>query len=157
MAKSRRTGKKPRTRGGRKPRPEFKVVEGGPTKPPKLPAKVNGAPNGLPQAGMDLWRSLAPELKRLGLLTPADLGAFAAMCVVWGEAMEAAAAVRSEGQTTVGDKGTLKKHPQMTILNEMLAQFRQWCAEFGLTPAARQRLRVLPEEEISELEEILSG
>ncbi len=71
--------------------------------------------------------------------------------------MEAAAIIRQEGHTTLGDKMTLKKHPEVTILNEMLLQFRQWCSEFGLTPAARQRLQILPDTELDEMEKLLGS
>ena len=126
------------------------------TRPAKpLSADVLEVPEWLPEKGRELWRLVAPEMQRLGLLTVADAPAFLVMCLCYGEAMDAAQKVKDEGHTTSSDRGGLKKHPEVTILNEMLAQFRQWCVEFGMTPAARQRLKLLPEEEIDDMEQLL--
>ena len=126
------------------------------TRPAKpLSADVTAVPEWLPEQGRELWKLVSPELHRLGILTQADIPAFVVLCLCYGEAMKAAQAVRDQGHTTMGDKGALKKHPEVTILNEMLAQFRQWCVEFGMTPAARQRLKLLPEEEIDDMEQLL--
>ena len=150
---------------GRKPRPmRLKLIQGGKPKKRrrKKPAKKTAgkwakAPSVLPLKGKELWEQLGPELEKIGLLEPVDLPAFLAMCMVYGQAFEAADVVEADGQTTEGDRGTLKKHPQMTILNEMLQQFRQWCAEFGLTPAARERLDIPEVEEASDLEKLLNA
>lgn len=150
---------------GRKPRPRrLKLLQGGKSKKRRRKKRAKRktgiwakAPDILPLKGAELWEQVGPELEKIQLLEPADIPAFLAMCMVYGQAFDAADAVEDDGQTTMGDKGTLKKHPQMTILNEMLQQFRQWCAEFGLTPAARERLEIPEIDEASELEKLLNA
>ncbi len=116
---------------------------------------IEPVPEDLPRKGQDLWERVAPKLSEMGLLTPVDIPAFHVMCMTYGLAFEAAEALAVDGLMTDGVHGTVKKHPAATILNEFLAQFRLWCAEFGLTPAARQRLQILPEEEIDDMEALL--
>jgi len=114
-------------------------------------------PPGLPKAGQQFWRALAPELKRLGLLGLKDMPAFYMCCLSWGLACNAAVVIEREGYTVAGTHGTEKKHPALTMLNEQMSQFRQYLSEFGLSPSAVQRLRLSPLAEESELEVLLGG
>lgn len=137
---------------------KLKLVPSGKT--PKLPAEMPAAltrpPDGLPEAGKDLWKRAAPEFRRLGLLSPATLPGFYALCLTWGIAMDAAQTVRTDGLTIEGVNDTAKKHPAATILREFLSDFRMWCGEYGLTPSALQRLKILPQEELDAMEEVLN-
>ncbi len=141
---------------GRKPLPKLKLVQGGKPKPLLVPKNVDTPPQGLPTAGQALWKNLVPELKRLGLLTPLDLPAFFGLCLSWGLVCDAATTLADEGYTVAGIDKTIKKHPALTMLNEQLTQFRLHCAEFGLTPSARERLRLLPEDEVDAMERLLT-
>lgn len=131
----------------------FEVIEGGakgPRDPYEAPAHVTGP-------ALDLWNELAPRLRALGWLTPLDVPAFTLMCISWGTAQEAAAEL-ADAVTALGNRKQVKKHPAATILNEMLTQFRQFAAEFGITPLTRQRLRLPPSPKSeTELERLIKG
>jgi P27 family predicted phage terminase small subunit len=125
----------------------LKLIEGNPGKrpvPKGEPRPLEVAPElptWLPGRARDAWIELAPELERLGLLTAIDGPAFAAACITWGMAREAAEEIRIDGVTDFDEhNGRLRKHPATQVLRDNLAAYRQWCAEFGLTPAARARL-----------------
>jgi len=91
-----------------------------------------------------LWRSLAPELIRLGLLTPLDRAAFAGYCQLYARWRQAERVLAVEGETIPGHRGVLRKHPMLTVARQALELMRKFGEEFGLSPAARQRLRVKP-------------
>ena len=110
----------------------------------------------LPVQGRDLWDRLEPALKARKLLTELDYPAFYALCLCYGLAMEAAEKIQKEGHTVKGTYDTVKKNPHLTAFNENLRQFRQWCAEFGLTPTARERLGVDAGRPADEMEALLA-
>ena len=147
---------------GRKPKPHgLRLLEAN-AKPKKTsarprPAGLETPPADLPKKGKELWKQLAPEMVRLGLLTELYAPAFQILCLAWAIAQEASQIVQKEGLTTLGDRGTLKKHPAVTMLNQTSQIFRQWCCEFGLTPSARTRVDIQEPEEPSEMEKLLRG
>ena len=89
-----------------------------------------------------MWRELSKELEPLGLLTAVDGPAFAATVLTFTLAKQAAIELAEAGAVTDYDdhNDRLRRHPAVQVLRDNLAAYRQWCAEFGLTPAARTRL-----------------
>lgn len=154
---------------GPPPKPKkLRVVEGNPSgrKIPNQPEPdptPPGCPQWLPAEGKRMWKKLAPELERLGLLTKVDGEAFAAACASWANAVEAGKAIKRDGvlmMATVYDRHNepvgerLTRHPGFQILRDSLHQFRSFAAEFGLTPSSRMRLN-FPNEEEQDLEALL--
>lgn len=114
-----------------------------PAAPPHL-----STPAGLPKESQKLWRQLAPELERLGLLTAADLPALLMTCVSGGLAIEAAKMIRSEGLFRRDENGVQRKHPAAQVFRDAAAGYFKQAAKFGLTPVDRSGLSGLePKEE----------
>lgn len=92
--------------------------------------------------GEKLWRRLAPELARVGLLTLADVPAFESVCELYAIVLACRRSVRSgrNYQVTTKDRthgGELRRHPSLLTLKQYEDAFRAAAKEFGLTPSAR--------------------
>lgn len=133
-------------RGGIGKPPELRIVEGNRgkrpirrPKVPKTPAAVE-PPDWLSDVARERWRSLAPELAELGLLSSIDTDSFAAYCQACARYREAVEAVAAEGLTVDTLHGGVKANPAVAIQLQCAAQIRAFALEFGLTPAARMRM-----------------
>ena len=104
-------------------------------------------PQWLSREGRKLWRRLAPELKRLGLLTIVDGPALTSLCEAYAEWRQAAAIIRKEGLTLETPTGYLQERPEVAIAHKAQMRVKAWAAEFGLTPASRSRISVNQKEE----------
>ena len=140
---------------GRKPKPTaIKRLAGNPGKrrlndqEPKPSPTQAPMPRGvLPKYGQKLWRSLAPKLIELGVLSEIDLPAFEMMCLHYALARQAMDEVEEIG-LTIQEEGKTKKNPAMQAFRENAAAYKQLLVEFGLTPSSRSRIvaDVLDEE-----------
>lgn len=98
----------------------------------------------------DAWRSLVDPLAASGMLQTADLGALEMAAVALSEYREAAAMIRKDGLFTsqifaVTDDGPVWRtapNPALKIRDKAAAEYRAWCARFGLTPSDRASLGV---------------
>lgn len=150
---------------GRKPKPTaLKELQGNPgkrrlnTNEPKPKAGAPPMPRKrLSPEGQRLWKTLAPKLAELGLITEADGAAFEMLCVHYGVAVQAARQLREDGLTTTDEDGLIRKHPLLQVLRESSTAFRMYAEQFGLTPAARARLRLPAPDEEPSLAEVLFG
>lgn len=80
------------------------------------------------------WRRIAPELHRDGLLYSRVADAFALACAAYGEVVAAQRAVKKDGRYVRGQRGGRVAHPALGQMNRAMTEFRQYLAEFGLTP-----------------------
>lgn len=139
---------------GPKPKPvELKVLEGNPGKRP-LPTNyprprpvAPRIPRGIPPAARRFWKENAPKLERLGILTEVDGPAFTLLVLHWTVAWQAGQELKNGSLLVPGMKGGLVKNPLLQILRDNSRAFRQYAAEFGLTPSARSRLSIPEPEE----------
>lgn len=160
---------------GRKPKPtSLKKLAGNPGKrplnkaEPRPPAASIRAPKGrLPKDALRLWRILAPLLNGMGVLTAADLPALEMTCLHFAVARAALNEMLVDGRVEAEDDegrryvvsegiavtaegiGGIKKHPAASVFRENSQTFRMYLTEFGLTPAARVRVKAQPAEEKS--------
>ncbi|MCC7369681.1 MAG: phage terminase small subunit P27 family [Chloroflexi bacterium] len=138
---------------GRGPAPKptkLKVLAGNPgheklnrTEPKPRPVAPK-CPTWLDLEAKREWRRVAPELERLGLLTVVDMAALAGYCQSYSTWRTASRALAEHGLTYEAANGNIRQRPEATIANKALAEVRQFCQEFGLTPSARSRMS-LPE------------
>lgn len=151
---------------GRKPKPTaIKKLAGNPGKRPlnenePKPRLANPKmPRGvLPKYGQRLWRSLAPRLIELGVLTEFDIPAFEAMCLHYALARMALDEVQQEGKgLTVEEDGKTKKNPAMQAFRENMTAYKSLLVEFGLTPSSRSRIVTAELDQEPTLAEILFG
>ncbi len=146
---------------GRRPLPTaVKKLRGNPGKrkvnnaEPKPQAIAPTIPENLTGLAIAEWNEIVPLLMDLGVLTRIDGKALAAYCecfAQWRRAMEKVEdlgimveepiVVFSNGESeVVGHK--YKRNPAVTIANDNLKLMKSFLVEFGLTPAARGRLKI---------------
>jgi len=88
------------------------------------------------------WERIAPELRRLGLLTTVDRAALAAYCQNYARWVKAEEFLSKNEWTSVTDKGYIQQRPEIGIAHKAMALMKAFCQEFGLTPASRTRIAV---------------
>lgn len=103
-----------------------------------------------------IWRRLAPDLGRAGVLTPWDLDQFVRCCEAIVDARRARKMLEA-GLLVRGRRDGMVANPTWRIYREADAQQRAWAQEFGLTPSARSRLEVATEPVSPDQEEELLG
>lgn len=107
-------------------------------------------PDSLPPVAKEEWRRLVPILQACGLLTAADLTAFAIYCTLFARWREAEDHLNAPIDTEGDQKGVSKSlhktpnghvqpSPWLTISRQMAAEMKPYLIEFGMTPAARAR------------------
>jgi P27 family predicted phage terminase small subunit len=107
-------------------------------------------PQSLSTRGMNAWRRLAPELRRLGVLTTADTFALQALCECYGEAMTYRAAIKKAGGPTYETHSRtgelmIRARPEVAMLADADRRLRLYLGEFGLTPASRGKVSADPD------------
>jgi len=136
---------------GRKPKPtKLKLVQGNPGKRPlndAEPQPESGAPAcpaWLDKISKAKWRSVAPELEKIGVLTKIDGATLAAYCKNYSRWVVAEKILTEKGTTYESKtaKGTIiRVRPELKIAEEAMRQMRAFASEFGLTPSSRTRLK----------------
>ena len=87
---------------------------------------------------------LLQRLAKRGILTEADRAAFLAYCVAWATWTEANAKLQEAGLVRTMKSGRAIVSPYVKIARDALADLRTLAVEFGLTPAARVRVKAAP-------------
>lgn len=142
----------------------LKVLEGNPGKRP-LPehepapaATMPAMPKDLDKDAQEVWNTLGPRLLKLGILTEADGDAFSILCQIRGRLKQIHKLMHQEEgpvliQTKVTVDGSGQEHTELkpspyTVMERLYyQQFRQYAAEFGLTPRGRVGLRTVGSDE----------
>jgi P27 family predicted phage terminase small subunit len=148
---------------GRKPKPTaLKKLAGNPGKRPlnenePKPDRANiKLPRGrLPKEGQRIWKLLAPKMVELGILTEIDLPAFEMMCIHYALAREAMEEIIERGMLIEDRDKQPRKNPAYQLYRENSNAFKQYLAEFGLTPSSRSRIGALPMEDEQSLSDLL--
>ena len=133
---------------GRKPKPTaIKILEGNPGKRPLnrseivFPKKAPPCPDWLDDDAKREWRRLAGTMEAMGVLTKADLAAFAVYCDAYSKWKEATEFINQHGQIfQVKASGYIQQVPQVSIAQTYAKLMMNIATEFGLTPAARSRI-----------------
>ena len=152
---------------GRRPKPSaLKIVSGNPGKrsvspEPRPRARSVRPPKGLSKAAKSAWRSLAPMLRRLRVLTEADTMALASACEAYADLSRARAELETVGwyqtvRTKSGDPMT-RLHPAVGVAQDADRRLRAWLAEFGLTPSSRSRVSVDADDPADRVKDFLFG
>ena len=110
------------------------------------------------------WKTLVPQLAAVGLRR-IDGKALAGYCVCYARWLEAEALITKIGllvaeQIVVGDKVVgqkVRRNPAVSIANDALKIMKSFLVEFGMTPAARSRLRVEEPAAADPFEEYLAA
>lgn len=135
---------------GRKPKPtNLKVLQGNPGKRSlkkkefRPPAEAPPCPPGLSDEARQIWAEQVFDLERFGILSRLD-----------GTTLEAFVnnlAMMRKMQRFIDENGvtyeshtkngfSIRKRPEMAILNECQRNHARFVSEFGLSPASRARI-----------------
>ncbi|EPR3212970.1 phage terminase small subunit P27 family [Klebsiella pneumoniae] len=145
---------------GRRPKPtHLKVVTGNPgkrklnDKEPTPAKEIPSPPAHLTDWGKVVWGRLTVLLDGMGVLTVADTLALERLCDIYADILQLRDTIAVEGRTyTVQTEGgfLIKANPAVSMLADADRRFKSYLVEFGLTPAARTKVKVngeTPEED----------
>ena len=76
----------------------------------------------------------------MGVLTVADLTAFAGYCQAYARWREAEEFITQHGSIFRTPSGYVQQVPQVSIAQQNLKIMQSFCSDFGLTPATRARI-----------------
>lgn len=125
---------------------EFRVLEGNPghraipKKPPKFGQKNVSPPSYLDNDAKKEWRRMAPQLKKMGLLTSGDIHAFACYCQAVSNLAAARKTLSEEGRVFVSGKGYLLPRPEVGMETQAMKAIKDFAAQFGFTPSSRSKI-----------------
>lgn len=111
---------------------------------PKPPGIVDlRLPRGLlSPAAQKFWKEHGETLAQMGVLTAADLPAFALLCETWALTWAAIEELRGDGLVVDGAKNAVKKSPAAQLVRDFSTQWAKLAGEFGMLPATRSRLSI---------------
>lgn len=131
----------------------MKMLRGNPGKralpdnEPQPPAGVPDPPEHLSAAAAQAWWRFAATLEQMRVLTKADWAALEGLCETYAELKAAGAVSRRYQRVKTKSGGYMwRVHPAVSVRQDADRRFRAWLVEFGLTPAARTKVRVRGEE-----------
>ncbi|WP_084977908.1 phage terminase small subunit P27 family [Plesiomonas shigelloides] len=138
---------------GRRPKPtHLKVVTGNPgnrklnDQEPKPRREVPSPPEHLTDWGKMAWVKVSLLLDDMGVLTVADSLALERLCDIYADILQLRETIAIEGRTyttktQMGDF-LIKANPAVAMLADADRRFKSYLVEFGLTPAARTKVKV---------------
>ena len=136
-------------RGGKAPAPTNLRLLRGETRPsrinfdePRPRDALPERPDWLSSAAVDEWERVLPELIAMRCARAADAIALAAYCEAVARLRVASELVARSGLMLRDRDGTIRKNPAVSMARDASVEVRMWAREFGLTPSARQPLRV---------------
>lgn len=137
---------------GRRPKPtHLKVVTGNPgkrklnEKEPQPAKEIPSPPSHLTDWGKTAWGKMTVLLDGMGVLTVADTFALERLCDIYADILQLRNTIADEGRTyTVQTEGgfLIKANPAVAMLADADRRFKSYLVEFGLTPAARTKVKV---------------
>ncbi|HBP27933.1 MAG TPA: phage terminase small subunit P27 family [Advenella kashmirensis] len=142
---------------GRRPTPtQIKLVKGNPgkrainKKEPKPAKEIPSCPAHLSDVAKVAWGRLTVLLDQMGVLTIADSLALERLCDCYADILECQEKIKEHGRiyTTVDaqENTLIKGNPAVGQLRAADSQFKSYLVEFGLTPAARTKITVNPDD-----------
>ena len=108
---------------------------------PEFETESPDPPEWLPEEALQMWDKIADQLEEKGLLSAVDAAAFELALTHYAYAVQAAKKLKKEGVVIKGAKAE-KKNPAHQILRDNSNAFRQYLAEFGLSPSSRSRMEI---------------
>lgn len=123
------------------------------------PSPLQGIPEKPPYLtplAAEAWGRLAPVLDSMGVLTIADAFALERLCECYAEIRTCQANIELEGSTyateTAPGKPMERARPVVAMRADADRRFTFWATQFGLTPAARTKVKVANGKQADPLE-----
>lgn len=118
------------------------------------PKPIIGAscPHWLSSTARKEWRYIYPELKRLKLMTRLDREQLAIYCDAFATILRMDDILKKHEEKNQGQglgpfvktpSGYMQQHPALSVKNQAIQRMMNVAAEFGMTPAARTRLKTV--------------
>lgn len=110
---------------------------------PPAPSFVRAAPDKPEILSPDaswLWDRVSEQMTRIGLLKPLDAASLEVMCETFARWREAVRFRKEHALLSKNSQGTVAA-PWIGIEERASKEFRAWCAEYGITPAAEKNLK----------------
>lgn len=107
--------------------------------PPKFKRQAPVKPEGLSDYASSMWDHLVEHLEELDLLKELDSAALEMACETYDRWRTARDERLARGLLTTTSQG-VGVAPWVRVEEAAGKEFRSWCAEFGLTPAAEMKL-----------------
>lgn len=116
---------------------------------PAVPMGVPKCPAWLPREGKRYWKQIAPQLEAAGLISVLDGAAFTAHCDSLGKFEEVTRRLKSiEDAIDETPQGYQVQHALFTIRNKLWDQVLRSAQEFGLSPAARSKVKTAEQQQL---------
>ena len=137
------------TRSGPAPTPTALRVLRGETRPSRINAAeprprelAPARPGWLSPYAVEEWDRIAPDLAAMGAVKAVDATAVGAYCEAVARFRAACESVAVLGAMITDRDGDDRKNPAVGLARDASVEVRMWARELGLTPAARQPLKV---------------
>ena len=132
---------------GRPPKPDAVKALAGTLRRDRMLADAVRFPAGCPTPPAHLkgpakrvWGTLAPLLSDAGVLSQGQAVALEGMCQAYAAAIQADENIRRKGRVVKTPNGQLQISPWESLSKQRWSEVRQWCIEFGMTPAAQGKV-----------------
>lgn len=127
-----------------KPR-ALKILEGNPGRRPIEPEvafkrEPPVKPEGLSEDASWLWDEIVFHMESVGLLKPIDGASLRMLCETYARWREAVRMRQADGILAMTSQGKTRA-PWIAIEENASRDFRAWCNEYGITPAAEAKLK----------------
>lgn len=108
--------------------------------PPAFTRATPEKPEGLNEDAEFLWDLVVAQWEPLNLMRPMDAASLLAACENYARWKQAVRWRYERGLLHTNAAGTVCAAPWIGIEEKASREFRAWCAEFGLTPAAENNV-----------------
>ena len=116
---------------------------------PAVPLGIPKCPVWLPAAAKRYWKEIAPRLEQAGLISLLDGAAFAVHCDSLGKYEEVTRQLKTlEDMLDETPQGYQVQHALFTIRNKLWDQVLRSAQEFGLSPAARSKVKEVAQQQL---------
>ena len=99
------------------------------------------------QYAVECWRKYYPMLNKMRVLSESDLLGLQGLCMSYARARAADMEVQLNGLLITGAWGRKVTNPAVVISRNAWTEVRKFVQEYGMTPAARARVREIEGEE----------
>jgi len=123
----------------------------------RVPIEIPSPPAHLLPEALIEWDRITVELEKLGLIAAVDRAALAVYCQAYARWVEVETKLQTLNDPLRPDLNPLVErtpsgYQQMSVLlqisNRAVEQMHKFLAEFGMTPSARQRVTICPQQDM---------
>lgn len=113
-----------------------------------MPIEAPEAPEFLSEKAQKAWVHVVDTLRVMNIMTRADVVAVSLLCEAYAEWMECSEVLARDGMfISTGDQGMVRAHPALGQRDSANNKVRAWLTEYGMTAAARSKIRVAQPEQ----------